>query len=339
MGKEALISIIVPVYKVEKYLNKCIQSIVDQTYQNIEIILVDDGSPDACPQICDEWSKRDSRIHVIHKENGGLSSARNAGMSVASGDYIGFIDSDDYIDKEMYSRLYNVIQGEMAELAICSCELISEDGEILNNKPVIKNEVFSGKQALEKIVQENGWYYVTVWNKLYSRKILEGLQFPIGKIHEDEFIVHHIFGRCTKIVSIEEKFYKYVQRSGSIMKTPNLLKRLDAIEAFCDRVLFLKKLGMESLISQNLSLLKSEYIKIRMQLVGFHTWINWYKIKKIDRLFCKTYFSNKKNVAIKEKIILSFPIILYFYFNQKIERGLYNRKNRRKKCEKTYKNL
>lgn len=317
MKSEELISVIVPVYKVEKYLDKCIQSIVEQTYQNLEIILVDDGSPDICPGICDEWGMKDSRIKVIHKENGGLSSARNAGMAVAKGEYIGFVDSDDYIENNMYEKLYTIIKTEEADLAICNFDIVTERGELIENGLLIKDEVFSGKVGLEKLMQERGWYYVTAWNKLYSRKIVEEMKFPVGKIHEDEFFVHRVFGKCSKIVSISQGLYKYVQRQGSIMNATKGIKKLDVIEAFCDRIMFYKEHNMEEIALNFLPVLKQTYVDKRLDLFGVYTRKKRLRIKEIDKLFYKVYFSYKKDASIKEKVLFYFPTIMYIYFKIK----------------------
>ena len=128
--KDELITVIVPVYKVEKYLDRCVQSIVDQTYTNLEIILVDDGSPDNCPKMCDEWAKKDKRIKVIHKQNGGLSDARNAGLEKAKGKYVGFVDSDDYISPIMYEKLYKCIIDNQADMAMCGFSTVDEKGKV-----------------------------------------------------------------------------------------------------------------------------------------------------------------------------------------------------------------
>lgn len=314
-----LISVIVPIYKVEKYLDKCIQSIVDQTYQNLEIILVDDGSPDQCPFMCDEWAKKDSRIKVIHQKNGGLSSARNTGMGVAKGSYIAFVDSDDYIALDMYERLYSAIKSEAADLAICSCDMVTEnDLSIVGDSP-FKNEVFSGKTGLEKLIQQGGWYYVIAVNKLYLRNIIEEIRFPIGKIHEDEFFVHNVFWRCTKIVSIEEALYKYVQREGSITSSQNAVRGLDAVEAFCDRVLFYKENGVDEYITDLLPVLKNTYINKRKLLNWKTQWKNRNRIKEIDRLFYKVYFSNKTNSSKKEKFLFRFPMLMIVYLKIKAD--------------------
>lgn len=311
MEMEDLISVIVPVYKVEKYLNTCVQSIVNQTYQNLEIILVDDGSPDQCPAICDEWKQRDSRIVVLHKKNGGLSSARNAGIRIAKGKYIGFVDSDDYIDSDMYKKLYGAIKDAKAELAVCSFELVNEEGKALESISPIKNEIFSGKIGLDKLTQKNGWHYVTAWNKLYSAKALEGLNFPEEKIHEDEFMIHRVFWNCSKVVSLEEKLYQYVQRQGSITSTLDVIKRLDVIEALCDRALFYQTHGLERNLAETLPGLKALYINNRLLL--FSKKMKDERIRKIDKMFYKVYCQCKK-VSIKEKFILHYPMFMYLYF-------------------------
>lgn len=313
MKNEELISIIIPIYKVEKYLDRCIQSIVNQTYQNLEIILVDDGSPDKCPCICDEWAKKDLRIKVIHQKNEGVSAARNAGIGISKGSYIGFVDSDDYIEIDMYEKLYNAIKAEAAELAICSCDIVSEDGQLIEDNSPIKDEIFTGKLGLKKMVQHGGWYYVVVWNKLYSRNIVNEIKFPIGKIYEDEVFSHEVFWKCSKIVSIKQNLYKYVQRPESIMSSQNSIRSLDAIEVFCDRVSFYKKNGLDEYINEFLPVLKNTYINKRRLLFGKFQWKNKKRTREIDRLFYDVYFSNKKNVSAKEKVIFYFPTILFLY--------------------------
>ena len=232
-----LISVIVPVYKVEKYLKKCVDSIISQTYKNLEIILVDDGSPDNCPKLCDEYAKADKRIKVVHKDNGGLSSARNAGIMVASGELIGFVDSDDYINKNMYKDMYELLMKNNADLCICNYEYIYEDGSSFptNTPSPIKDEVMSRKQALHKLTDPAGWYYITAVNKLYKKEILTEDIFPEGKIHEDEFSIHYIMGKCKKVVTTSKTYYHYIQRDGSIMNRRNLATELDKIEAIMDR--------------------------------------------------------------------------------------------------------
>ena len=244
--KEALISLIVPVYNVEKYLNKCIKTITEQTYKNIEVILVDDGSNDKSGQICDEWAKTDYRIKVIHKENGGLSDARNVGLKSSAGHLVGFIDSDDYIDKDMIEKLFNALIYSQADIAICDFYFEDEDGKTVPGfTKTLQNEVLSSEEALKKLVTNNNFYYVTAVNRLYKKELFDDFQFPIGRIHEDEFTAHHLFLKCKKIVIIENQLYHYLQRNDSITHNTFTIKRIDGIYALLDRFYFFNKLNLK----------------------------------------------------------------------------------------------
>lgn len=242
-----LISIVVPVYNVEQYLDKCIESIVDQTYSKIEIILVDDGSEDSSGSICDRWRKKDNRIRVIHKRNEGLSSARNAGLDASLGDYIGFIDSDDYIENTMYERLLNAIKKDDADIAICNYDFVDSSNNLIKNENVIKNQVLPKTRIYDKLINENYFYYVTAVNKLYRKRIFINVEFPFGKIHEDEYTVHHLFDNCDKISMIADTLYHYVQRNNSIMNSTITIKKLDAAYAFLDRYHFAKEMNKKVL--------------------------------------------------------------------------------------------
>ncbi len=253
-----LISVIVPVYKVEKYLDRCVASITVQTYENLEVILVDDGSPDCCGQLCDDWAQKDARIKVVHKENGGLSSARNAGVAAATGAYVGFVDSDDYIHPEMYEKLYGALAETGADVSICSCDYIDEETDEPDLKmreiSPLKAEVLTRKQAYEKIsrIVIGYGFYVTAWNKLYPRHIFDELQFKEGFIHEDEFFVHHLFARCDRIATIPDALYMYIQRSGSITKRKATIKSLHGVYAYYDRYQFLRKKGERQMARRSL---------------------------------------------------------------------------------------
>lgn len=234
-----LISVIVPVYKVEKYLDKCVQSIVDQTYRELEIILVDDGSPDRCGVMCDSWAAKDARIKVIHKRNGGLSDARNAGLTVAKGKYIAFVDSDDWIDANYVYYLYQAIQETGAGIAACdSCTVMENDGMPLPlwEEPTIQS--CTPEEAIGDILQGKGFRAVA-WNKLYHRQYLEGECYPVGKHHEDEFFTYRILAKAEKLAYVDLPLYVYLQRGGSIMHTMSL-KRLDALDAYLQRLEFLR---------------------------------------------------------------------------------------------------
>lgn len=238
------ISVIVPIYKVEKYLKECVDSILAQTYQNFELILVDDGSPDSCPAMCDEFAKQDSRVVVIHKENGGLSDARNAGLDIARGEYIGFVDSDDYISPIMYETLMNRILSDKSELAICEYVRVSESGDRLSNHElshITHSRCYSPKEFIMELFLPYGINYVVTVNKLYRKDIFNELRFPVGKQHEDEFIIHHVITQCNNISYIEDGLYYYRQREESIITRNFDVRRLDFGYALIDRYYFTKK--------------------------------------------------------------------------------------------------
>ena len=235
-----LISVIVPIYKVEAYLDKCVQSIVNQTYRNLEIILVDDGSPDNCGAMCEVWAAKDSRIKAIHKENGGLSDARNAGLAIATGELISFIDSDDWIEPDFLQTLYDALIAQGAQIAECAIHLVDEEGKILRSRGPEKNEVIGKIEALRRLVLEDG-VYQTVWNKLYRRRVVEGILFEKGKYNEDEFWTYQIFDCIEQLALVDKPMLNYLQRAGSIMGEGYSLKRLDGVEARFLRWQYLQK--------------------------------------------------------------------------------------------------
>ncbi len=209
-----LISVIIPVYKVEKYLDKCIQSVVSQSYDNLEIILIDDGSPDMCGSMCDQWRHRDSRIKVIHQKNSGLSAARNAGLDIAKGDYIGFVDSDDWIESVMFETLLNHLTEYNADIAICCID------KVVNNKSVIQNihhnRIYTRRKALFELINDrivNSF----AWNKLYRKELFNNLRYPVGKTFEDTLLTFLLFEKANRIVHINQPLYHYIRRDDSIL--------------------------------------------------------------------------------------------------------------------------
>lgn len=234
-----LISVIVPIYNVEQYLDRCVESIVNQTYQNLEIILVNDGSTDSSGKKCDEWEKKDNRIVVIHKENGGLSDARNIGLKMAKGEFIGFIDSDDLINKRMYQELLNLIIQKDADIAECKWVTFEEDFELanieINSKELI---LYSTEEALLELIHQRN-IKQTVVNKLYRKRIIT-VSFPVGKINEDEYWTYRIIGNAAKVIFLNSVLYYYFQRSDSIMHTSYSLKRLDGVYALKERLIYVK---------------------------------------------------------------------------------------------------
>lgn len=225
-----MISIIVPIYKVEKFLSRCIDSLLGQTYSDFELILVDDGSPDRCGEICDRYAQVDSRIRVIHKENGGLSDARNTGLSLVQGDYISFVDSDDWVAPQYLERLLKGLLTARAD--ICECEVYRTSGDAFDEAISSKLQVqaFGSLLALKQLILD-GEFHQHVWNKLYRREVIGDISFPGGKTNEDEFWTYQVFGKAGKIAKIADVLYNYYQRPNSIMGAEYSLKRLDSLEA------------------------------------------------------------------------------------------------------------
>lgn len=236
-----LVSIIVPVYKVEKYLEKCVNSILNQSYKNIEVILVDDGSPDSSGELCEKLRKEDSRIIVLHKVNGGLSDARNFGLQYAQGSLVMFVDSDDYIHPNMVETMYKKMKFDESDLVICDFCKVDQLGNFIENKngKKVESKVVNSDEMLDILCNEDGWRFVPAWNKLYKREIWEELLFPKGKLHEDEYIIHEVIEKSKKISLIDDKLYYYVQRNGSIMDNITDRNRLDGTEALLERTEFL----------------------------------------------------------------------------------------------------
>ena len=303
-----LISVIVPVYNVKKYLKKCVDSIINQQYTNLEIILVDDGSTDGSSMLCDNLKKEDERIKVFHKQNGGLSSARNYGFSKSSGKYILFIDSDDYIHEKMIYKLYSALIANCADLAICNYDFVDTNGKIVKqNKNVIKNEIFDKEIAYKKISEKYDFYYITVWNKLYKRGILSNDTFPKGKIHEDEFVIHLILNKCNRIVSINDCLYFYVQRNNSIMHGNWDIKKLDAYFALMNRYYFFIEKGYKDYALYALKsacgilcaiLDRVDYIENKKDIdQAVYTVIKYLKFNpRIIKLIIKLYLTKIKNI-------------------------------------------
>ena len=230
------VSVIVPVYKVEPYLDRCIQSIVNQTYTNLEIILVDDGSPDNSPAMCDEWAKKDSRIVVIHKDNGGLSSARNAGVDTATGEYISFIDSDDYVDVDMIHSMLNYALDNNLSVVCCGRYRVSGDNknEMFN---LSSDTICTGEEAIKQILI-GGFIEEAAWDKIYHKSIFKNRRFPLGEINEDIVQTINILGSCDNVGHIGKSYYYYCENQNSITTskyTPKkkvCLKHLDEIKLY-----------------------------------------------------------------------------------------------------------
>jgi exopolysaccharide biosynthesis predicted pyruvyltransferase EpsI len=220
-----LISIIIPVYKVEEYLDRCVQSVINQTYKNLEIILVDDGSPDSCGAMCDQFANEDSRVVVIHKENGGLSDARNVGISIAHGEYIGFVDSDDYIDLDMFEFMYNGLLEYSADISVCNFYTVRPEKKISTDL-VRFPEVLNSEEALSRLLTDR-LIPNYAWNKLYRRKLFENVLFPVGRLYEDIGTIYLVFFRAEKVVLLNRPKYYYWRRMGSIVNGWSISSLID----------------------------------------------------------------------------------------------------------------
>lgn len=237
--QEPLISIIVPVYNTELYLNQCVESILKQTYKNIQLILVDDGSTDNSGKICDEYALKDKRVEVLHEENSGVSDARNKGLKYAKGEYIGFVDSDDYIKETMYQDMYNLILERNADVSICNFCDVKEDKVTQKNKDSGIQEFTKIQILNELILDRNVQSYV--WNKLYKKELFDNIKFPKGKKYEDIETVFYVLEKCNKVVLSSKAEYYYLNRKDSIVNNVNEQTILDYIDIIEKRYKYVSK--------------------------------------------------------------------------------------------------
>lgn len=229
------ISVIVPIYNVEQYLPKCIDSILNQTYKNLEIILVDDGSTDASAKLCDEYAQKDSRVVVLHKENGGASSSRNAGLDVASGEYIAFVDSDDWLDSNMYADMMDISLKYDADIVECGYKYIKNEGTLIVDKENTGEiREYDNIDALNKLYfgdQIWGGISIVLWNKIYKRTVLSGLKFINATVSEDSELTPKILYGCDKIIKINSNWYNFNIRPKSLSRSKFNIRDVSAINA------------------------------------------------------------------------------------------------------------
>ncbi|MCM1044805.1 MAG: glycosyltransferase [Candidatus Gastranaerophilales bacterium] len=262
------ISIIIPVYRVETYLPKCIDSVISQTYQNLEIILVDDGSPDRCGQICDEYAERDDRIHVIHKKNEGVARARNDGIEYASGDYISFIDSDDWIAGNAYEILYRGLQRYGADCAVGRCvRAVDRDGKLTFEKQSsVSVKCETAEEAMKHVLLTGS----AVWNRLFKRKVFAQVRFPVGRVNDDEVVALHAYAECDKIVFLDSDTYYYRIRKNSITTAKFSVRNVDCYYNSKDNLDFVKQKMPDLAVC-------AEYKYIKTML---YSYINLLRLKK-----------------------------------------------------------
>lgn len=239
-----LVSVVVPVYKVEPYLERCIRSIIGQTYDNLEIILVDDGSPDRCGAICDRFAQDDPRIKVYHKTNGGLSDARNYGVGRANGKYLAFVDADDYISPHYIEYLFELLVKYDADISCCCLEVTTADTSAFGtNAAIPKEQLFTGKEACRELFGSFYDILVTAWGKLYKSDIVKHYPFPVGRKHEDEAVTCKYYFAANQVAIGNRCLYAYYQNPNSIMHNRPTSINMDAIWALGHRAKFFEGQG------------------------------------------------------------------------------------------------
>jgi glycosyltransferase involved in cell wall biosynthesis len=307
-----MISVIVPVYNVENYIRKCVDSICNQTYKDLEIILVDDGSTDKSGKICDECKAKDNRIKVIHKENSGPSEARNMGLDIAKGEYISFIDSDDYICADMLEILLDSLNRTSSDIAMCDFACVYDGNEVQQSHDgKVVEKVYENDKMFDLLWDDNVRIVIQC-NKLYMKKIFEKLRFPVGKINEDTYIAHRQMENCKRLVYVDKKLYYYRQHGGSIMSIVTEKRVNDTIDAYYDRINFFIGKDLQayaertkkSLIDDLLYFSEKQYVSKDCKI-----------IKYINNRYRKLYLKYWK--LLKEKKYLLFFIDYRLYMRYK----------------------
>lgn len=303
-----LISVVIPIYNVENYLEACLDSVLDQTFFNLEIILVNDGSTDSSLQICQKYVTKDNRVQLLNKQNGGLSDARNWGMAVASGKYITFVDSDDVIDKTLFEYLLELIFYNNADISICDplhCYI---------NEPIVFTKgsnvvVYSKENAIEEMLYQNS-FLVTAWGKLYKRELFRNISFPKGKLFEDSAIMYRVFDCANNIVYSNAKLYGYMHRENSIT-TRKFDKRDCDIVEIADVIVDYFSNRSFNLQKATLSYQTSAALRVVLNAPKD----NDYKtiISNCKKTISKNYKTNMHDKRIRKK--LRVALILYKYFN------------------------
>lgn len=300
-----IVSVIIPVYNVAAYLPRCVESVLAQTLTSIEILLVDDGSTDGSAQLCDEYATRDSRVHVLHQANGGLGSARNAGLDAATGEHLAFVDSDDYIAPDMMERLYSALLNNNADICICGFQRTDENGLALgeNSHPSC---VLSGTEALEKLYSPAYQYFTIACNKLFKRDLFAAIRFPLGKLFEDGYAAFRYYYTSRTVVCLPECYYFYCLRGSSITNAPLSVKNLDGIDADRDSLVFLTEKGLTALVEKA----QTKYVasilynlkRFRLQPKEIRL-----KFKTVKKDFRPLYRGILKNAVLtnKEKVLIS----------------------------------
>ena len=245
---DPLISVVIPVYKVEAYLDRCVESVVRQSYEKLEILLVDDGSPDHCGAMCDAWAGKDSRIRVLHQKNAGLGAARNRGTEIAAGEFVTYVDSDDYLAPDAIELLLRLLQEQGAEIAVADCVKTQEDHVSFDRTTEEQIRLFTGKEACMTL---QGWELympmVTAWGKLFPRELLLREAFTEGRLHEDEATTYRLYAAVSRVALSSRPVYAYYQNPNSIMHTRSERSQRDTLLAYCEQIRFFRSQGETAL--------------------------------------------------------------------------------------------
>ena len=301
------ISVIIPVYNVEKYLKRCLDSVINQTYKNLEIILIDDGSTDNSGKICDEYAEKDKRIIVVHKENNGVSEARNNGLDICTGGYIGFIDSDDWVAKNYFEILLEKIRCNHSDISYC--DYLRTDKYITYTKFNKKIEIkeYHGNDILKIFLEKE---LVSAWAKLFKKEIFEDLRFPVGKINEDIATIFIAFSKANRIVNINQKLYFYYKNTGSITKSKFTVKNLDLLTAW-EEVVKLSKRYPEHIQSLAEFRLKKAYFSL-LGVIAYYDMSNTEDNIKIKKYLLNQFKANffcllkSKMINFNRKVAMIF---------------------------------
>lgn len=299
-----LISVVVPVYNVEAFLDDCVESIISQTYANLEIILVDDGSTDSSAELCDKWMKSDSRVMVIHKTNGGLSSARNAGIEIARGEYIGFIDSDDYIHPQMYECLLKLLNKSSRKMASCSFERVQDSNGIQCRREMSLGKELDVRKTLDGVFC--GSINVSVCCKLFTKDVFDSVRFPVGETNEDVCVTIPTIAISGGSISTGEKLYYYRDRATSITHS---YWKTDADVVYCHLQQMkeqLKSIGFDNIPSFNIYLGKSAYSTAL------------YLDKNYGRISSNAKENQRKYIAIMRKYWLQILVSKHMKLKDKV---------------------
>ena len=308
-----LISVIIPIYNVEKYLRRCLDSICNQMYQNLEIVLVDDGSTDSSGKIADEYARRDTRFHVMHKQNGGLSDARNAGLSYCHGTYIVFVDSDDYVTEDYVMVLYDLLKHNHADISVVS--LTHQEEELSKISDSAAAKIYNTKEALQDLLYQR--ISASANAKMYRAELFSDIRYPKGRLYEDVIATYQIFEKATKVVWCDIKKYWYYVRTDSIVRSAFNVKKMDYVYN-CEEVLEEVKKKYPAL---------SKAAESRLLWAAIHIWVNFTERKKYPEQYQYVYKTIKqyrksvlsdKAVSTRNKLV-----VLLTYFGWHLSRTVY----------------